>query len=86
MAFIYKVTFVDCPLDGLTDKEFYFTSLSAIYDVFTPEQIGCKVSRLWNIGVTRGTPYTGRLTTITRVCLTRKQNCRTRAVRRSNEE
>lgn len=45
--------------------EFFFTSLAAIYDVFTAEQIGCKVNRLYNIGLPDGTPYDGKRCLIT---------------------
>ena len=29
-------------------KVWYFGSLAAIYELFTPEQIGCKLETLWN--------------------------------------
>ena len=54
---VYRVAFNEPPLTDDSRTEFFFTSLSAIYDTFTPEQIGCKVSRLYNIGVSDGTPY-----------------------------
>lgn len=41
---IIKVSFF-VPVEGKTD--YYFTSLAAIYDLFTPEQIGLSLSRLW---------------------------------------
>ena len=61
---IYKVTFNEPPLND-DRTEFYFTSLSAIYDTFTPEQIGCRVTRLWNVSVSTDNPYIGRLCQIT---------------------
>lgn len=70
---VYKVTFKNPPLPNDERKEFFFTSLSAIYDTFTPEQIGCKVSRLWNVGVSGGSRYGNRLCTITRENVTRKR-------------
>ena len=69
---VYRVAFNDPPLTDDSRTEFFFTSLSAIYDTFTPEQIGCKVSRLYNIGVSDGTPYQGRLCQITREAVSRK--------------
>ena len=58
-GFIYRVTFREPP-EQTGERDFFFTSLSAIYERFSPEQIGCKVSRLWNIGVSDGTAYEGR--------------------------
>lgn len=63
---IYRVAFNEPPIEEDDRTEFYFTSLSAIYEEFTPEQVGCKVSRLWNIGVSGGTPYEGAKCKITR--------------------
>lgn len=72
---IYKVVFKAPPLSDDDRTEFFFTSLSAIYDTFTPDQVGCKVSRLWNIGVSQGQPYVGRLCQITKEETTaKKQN------------
>ena len=52
LEFIYRVAFNEPPLENDDSWEFYFTSLSAIYEKFTPEQVGCKVSRLWNLKIT----------------------------------
>ncbi len=64
---VYRVSFHD-PLpdacDGKTD--FFFTSIAAIYDRFSREDIGCKVSRLWNLKISGGNTYDGRLCTISR--------------------
>ena len=69
---IYKVAFKEPPIPDDDRKEFFFSSLSAIYDTFTPEQVGCKVTRLWNIGISQGNLYTGKLCQITREPLTSK--------------
>ena len=69
---IYKVLFKKPPIQCDDRVEFYFTSLSAIYDIFSDEQIGCKVTRLWNIGVSNGTTYNGKLCLITKEPLTAK--------------
>lgn len=63
---IYRVAFNEPPIENDERQEFFFTSLSAIYEVFTPDQVGCKVTRLWNIGVSGGTPYVGAKCRITR--------------------
>lgn len=35
-------------------KVWYFGSLAAIYELFTPEQIGCKLETLWNSSIDYG--------------------------------
>ena len=64
--FIYRVSFSEPPLSGDERQEFFFHSLSAIYEVFSHEQIGCRVSRLWNIGVAQGNENAGKLSQITK--------------------
>lgn len=63
--YIYRVTFTEPPIDGDARSDFYFYSLLAIYETFKPEQIGCRVEHLWNIGVSKGTVYTNRRETCT---------------------
>lgn len=58
--YIYRVGFSEPPIEEDDRTEFYFHSLTAIYEKFTPEQVGCKVTRLWNIGVSDGNEYTSR--------------------------
>lgn len=71
--FIYRVEFSEPPLSGDERREFFFHSLSAIYDTFSPEQVGCRVSRLWNLGIAQGREYRGRLCSITREPIMRKK-------------
>lgn len=68
----YRVEFKESPIEGDERTEFYFSSLAAIYEQFTPEQVGCRVARLWNIGVSDGVPYRGRRCTITKEQVRRK--------------
>ena len=35
-------------------KVWYFGSLAAIYELFTPEQIGCRLETLWNYSLDHG--------------------------------
>lgn len=35
-------------------KVWYFGSLAAIYELFTPEDIGCKLESLWNASLDYG--------------------------------
>ena len=71
--YIYRVAFERQPVWGDPRKDFYFHSLAAIYDTFTDRQIGCKLTRLYNIGVSDGNAYRGRLCTITREPIMRKK-------------
>ena len=48
---IIKVMFL-VPVEG--KKEYYFGSLSAIYDTFTNEQIGCSLKTLWKAKIEPG--------------------------------
>lgn len=57
---IYRIEFWTSPVSSgnmAGEKVFYFHSLTAIYKLFTPEQVGCKVTNLWNLGVSRGREY-----------------------------
>lgn len=60
---IIKVNF-PIPVNG--KHEYFFGSLAAIYDEFTPEQIGCKLEALWSAGITYDNPK------LTRTCLISK--------------
>lgn len=60
---IYKVHFHE-PVNGKLDH--YFSSLAAIYNVFSQEQIGCGVGRLWNLKVSTGVKYRGKNCIISR--------------------
>ncbi len=42
---------------AMKEERHYFTSLAAIYEVFTPEQVGCSLAHLWNIKVSDGRVY-----------------------------
>ncbi len=37
-------------------SEFFFGSLAAIYDMFSPEDVGCALSTLWNSKITPERP------------------------------
>ena len=72
--YIYRVSFKrEQAGDNVWCDDYFFTSLSAIYEQFTPEQIGCKVERLWNLKISPDKPYVGRKCTITKELLTRKR-------------
>ena len=71
MSKIYHLQFKE-PVNNQTD--YYFGSLSAIFDAFTAEDIGCKVERLWNIGVAKGAVYESKKCTIKAGSVKRKKN------------
>ncbi len=75
--YIYQVSFKEPPFDRegepAAKTEFFFGSLSSIYDVFSSQQIGCKVQRLWNVKITEDNPYIGRKCTISKEILKRKR-------------
>ena len=50
---VIKVLF-PVAVDG--KREYFFGSLAAIYDKFTPYQIGCKLSTLWKAQIEQGKP------------------------------
>lgn len=73
MNYIYHVSFHELPQECYGEKcDFFYTSLAAIYDEFSPEDIGCKVGRLWNLKITPDNPYVGRKCTISKEPITRK--------------
>ena len=39
------------------DRNSYFGSITAIYDVFTPKELHVGLSRLWSYGITPEHPY-----------------------------
>lgn len=67
---IYRVT-----IDG---HDHYFGSITAIYDVFTPEQLRVARERLWQYGITPEHPY------INAVCEIHKGELHRHATKRGN--
>lgn len=84
---IVRVSFHEAPLAHIPErKDFYFGCLSAIYEVFTPEQVGCKVANLWNANIRIGSPYANRLCVISREPFFRKtRNRHSRATNGSDK-
>lgn len=66
---IIKVQFFR-PVEGKT--EFFFGSLAAIYEQFTPEQIGCGLTTLWSANITPDAPKSTRLCVISKHNIGRK--------------
>ncbi len=72
---IYHVCFSD-------EEHYYFGSIAAIYERFTPKQLGVSLSRFWSFGITPERPYQNRVCTIFRGVIQRKKG--NRCVRRDN--
>lgn len=54
------------------NRNYYFGSIAAIYDVFTPETLGVSKSRLWNFKITPEHPYKNKRCTINKGTIIRK--------------
>ena len=63
--YAYEVRFHDPP-DG------HFFSLAAIFDHFTPSEVGCSVQALYRAGVREGRKYEGRRCVVRRFQIYRK--------------
>lgn len=66
---IYHVCFGD-------DNHHYFGSIAAIFDTFTPVELGVSKSRLWSYGVTEIKPYRNNKCIIYRGVIHRKKTNR----------
>lgn len=54
----------------------YFGSISAIFETFTPLQIGVSKSRLWSYGIQPEKPYKNKTCTIYKGVIARKKGNR----------
>ncbi|MCF0187935.1 MAG: hypothetical protein HUK04_00350 [Bacteroidaceae bacterium] len=60
-GFVYSVVFFSPPLPAMPRQKFFlFSSLAAIFEVFSVEQIGCGLGHLYNLKVPDGAAYAGR--------------------------
>jgi len=57
-------------------ENYYFGSIAAIFDTFTPERLGVSKSRLWSFGITPERPYRNKICTIYRGEIKRKKGNR----------
>ena len=67
---IYHVSFGD-------DDNHYFGSIAAIYDHFTPQELGVSKARLWAYGITEEKPYQNKKCVIRKGIIHRKKTNRT---------
>jgi hypothetical protein len=66
---IYHVSFGD-------NENWYFGSISAIFDTFPPEKLGVSKSRLWSYGITPERPYRNNRIIIRKGVILRKKGNR----------
>ncbi len=60
-SYAYSVLFFGSPLPEMPRQKFFlFSSLAAIFEVFSPEQIGCGLGHLYNLKVPDGSAFAGR--------------------------
>ena len=71
---LYKVEFFE-PMNGKI--EHYYGSLKAIFVDFTPEQIGCSLSRLYGSNITETNPKATNRCVIKRIPVGRLQREKT---------
>jgi hypothetical protein len=53
-------------------RNYYFGSITAIFDVFTPETLGVTKYRLWNYKITQEHPYHNKRCIINKGIIIRK--------------
>ncbi len=75
--YVYSVLFFGAPLsDKPRQKFFLFSSLAAIFEVFSVEQIGCSLGHLYNLKVPDGCAYAGKHCIIKRErVVSKRQKC-----------
>lgn len=70
---IYHVQFLDAG-----ESHHYFGSIAAIFDTFTPEQLGVAKTTLWGCKITKAKPYKNKIVIIRKGELFRKKGNRTK--------
>lgn len=55
------------------DRNYYFGSVAAIFDKFTPDELGVSLTTLWNYGLAPDHPYINNKCRIYRDIITRKK-------------
>lgn len=69
---ITKVEFIKPPYPN-GRKEYYFGSITAIFDTFNSEEIGCKLKTLWKHHIDVSHPYISKNCIISKQILQRKK-------------
>lgn len=76
--YVYSVLFFAAPLPSKPRQKFFlFSSLAAIFEVFSVEQIGCGLGHLYNLKVPDGSAFAGKRCIIKREkVFSKRQKCR----------
>ena len=76
--YVYSVLFFAAPLPSKPRQKFFlFSSLAAIFEVFSVKQIGCGLGHLYNLKVPDGTAFAGKRCIIKREkVFSKRQKCR----------
>lgn len=56
------------------DRHYYFGSVAAIFDHFTPDEVGVSLPTLWNYGLATDRPYKNNRCVIYRGNIKRKKH------------
>ncbi len=81
-SYAYSVLFFGPPFPEMPHQKFFlFSSLAAIFEIFSPEQIGCGIGRLYNLKVPDGSTYSGKRCIIRREKVYSKRQSTTKAPR-----
>ena len=73
---IIRVQFLQPVTEHGGQTDFYFGSLAAIYEVFMPEQVGCKLETLWAAKIDALHPKTTPRCVVSKQVLYRKKQGR----------
>lgn len=76
--YVYSVLFFAAPNPEKPRQKFFlFSSLAAIFETFSTEQIGCSLGHLYNLKVPDGTAFAGKRCIIKREkVFSKRQKCR----------
>lgn len=73
---IIRVQFLNPVAEYGGQTDFFFGSLAAIYELFTPEQVGCKLETLWSAKIDTLTPKATTKCVVSKHVLYRKKQQR----------
>lgn len=71
-TYAYEVRFHEAP-EGHKERSHYFFSLAAIFEHFTPSEVGCTVQTFYRVKLTEGNKYEGRRCAVRRVPIYHKK-------------
>ena len=75
---IYHLQFREPPIEGDARYDFFFSSIAAIFEVFTPKQTGVSLRSLWESKIDFDRPFYGKL------CFVRKERLHNKPHKQNN--